>query len=581
MKLNIYSNEMRSCCIFFNLLLICSQPVFSQSPSWLWAKALGGTNNDYGNSISIDASGNLLTTGIFSGTADFDPGPGVFTLSSAGLNDLFVTKTDGNGNFMWAKRIGSINNEFCGSVTTDPSGNIIFTGYYNGTIDFDPGSGTANLTASGYADVFVCKLDNTGNFVWAKSLGGPDNDDFGNSIVTDASGDIYLTGIFSGSADFDPATPAIYYLTSSGGPDSFISKLSSTGSFMWAKAIGGPDFDNGFSIAIDASNNVYATGYFTGSVDFNPGPQTAMLTSAGFFDAYVLKLNATGDFQWAKRMGGSDDDFGSALTTDASGNVYSIGHYQSTADFDPDAGIYNLTSVGSADIYISKLNSSGGFVWAKSIGGSSYDDGFSIAVDGSGNVYTAGRFVGIADFDPGTAAFQLVAAGWGDVFVSKLNSSGNFEWAKGVGGINDDVCKSIISDASGYLYLTGNFSSSSIAFGASTLSSVNSTSEVFIAKLDNSITSLPDLQNGKSFNIYPNPVISEFTISVPGNYIHAEISMTDLSGKKIPITVISTIQGAFQEIHVKLPPDGIAAGIYFVSMRTPEFNATQKLMVAK
>ena len=141
-----------------------------------FAGQFGGTSNDYGNSIAVDASGNIYTTGYFAGTVDFDPSAGTYNLTSAGGNDIFISKLDASGNFVWAKQLGGTNDEKGNSIVVDASGNIYTTGNFAGTVDFDPGAGTFGLASTGNYDIFISKLDASGYFVWAKKMGGTSSD---------------------------------------------------------------------------------------------------------------------------------------------------------------------------------------------------------------------------------------------------------------------------------------------------------------------------------------------------------------------------------------------------------------------
>jgi len=202
----------------------------------------------------------------------------------------------------------------------------------------------------------------------------------------------------------------------------------------WAKSMGGTGNEYGNSMAIDALGNVYTVGNYMGTVDFNPGTGTFNLTSVGLFDIFISKLDASGNFVFAKSMGGPLNDWATSIAL--SGNIYTTGYFYGTADFDPGAGTFNLTSSNdSSDIFISNLDASGNFVYAKSMGGTSskcYSQ--SITIDASGNVYTTGYFSGTSDFDPGTGVFNLTTTGVNDIFISKLDASGNFVWAKSMGG---------------------------------------------------------------------------------------------------------------------------------------------------
>ena len=448
-----------------------------------WAKRMGGTSVDLGYSVAADGFGNVYTAGYFSGTVDFDPGAGIVNLVSAGGSDIFISKLDAAGNFVWAKNMGGTGNDQGNSIAVDASGNVYTTGYFQGTADFNPGTEIVNLVFTGGNDIFISKIDAAGNFVWAKSMGGI-NSDVGFSIAVDGSGNVYTTGVFSETADFDPGAGTVN-LVAAGSTDIFVSKLDASGNFVWAKSMEGTLSDGGASISVDGSGNVYTTGYFQGTVDFDPGAGIVNLISAGGEDVFISKLDASGNSVWAKRMGGTLSDIGNSLAVDGAGNVYTTGNFSGTVDFDPGAGTVNLISAGGADIFVSKLNASGNFVWAKRTGGTGAEIGSSIAIDASGNVYTTGYYNGTVDFDPGAGTVNLVSAGSVDIFVSKSDAAGNFIWAKSMGGTGIDVGYSIAIDAPGNVYTTGYFQQTSdfdpSAATASLVSAGNI--DIFVSKL--------------------------------------------------------------------------------------------------
>lgn len=282
----------------------------------------------------------------------------------------------------------------------------------------------------------ICEAQGPG-FQWAKTFSGNSNE-YGRDIACDLSGNVYTIGYFKGTVDFDPG-PGTLNFTCIGNEDVFISKLDASGNFVWAKQLGNVGTTFGISIDVDQSGNLLAIGYYGGTLDADPGTGTFNLTAAGQFDAFVLKLNASGNFVWAKSMGGTMSDYGSAIDVDATGNVYCGVGFISTADFDPGAGTFNLTSAGLLDNAIVKLDPSGNFIWAKRFGSVTCDDYTnSLFIDPSGNVFTAGRFCGTVDFDPGAATFNLTSTGNYDMFVSKLDASGNFVWAVRMGGSGPD-----------------------------------------------------------------------------------------------------------------------------------------------
>ena len=243
--------------------------------------------------------------------------------------------------------------------------------------------------------------------------------DYGQSIVTDDSGNVYVAGYYCGTVDFDPDT-SIFNITPKGSWDIFVQKLDGNGNFIWAKSIGGIDYDAGFSITNDATGNVYVTGIFENTVDFDPNAGTYYLTSNGLHDVFVLKLDRNGNFSWAKSMGGTAVDRGLSITTCDSGNVYLTGIYKTTVDFDPDTSTFNLTSNGDFDVFIQKLGESGELKWAKSIGGTATDFGYFITTGSLGRVYVTGAYQSKVDFSPGADTFNLTSNGNYDIFIQKL-----------------------------------------------------------------------------------------------------------------------------------------------------------------
>jgi len=575
-------------------MILYSFSSFSQVPDWQWAKAMGGTSYDDGQSIALDPAGGMdvYTTGSFSGTVDFDPDSAVnFNLTSAGGTDIFISKLDSSGNFVWAKAMGGTYSEEVQAIAIDPaaSRDVYTTGSFGGTADFDPdSSGTFNLTAIGFHDLFISKLDSAGNFVWAKVLGGA-NQDVGLSIALDpaGSGDVYTTGSFQGTVDFDPGA-GTFNLTATGFSDIFILKLDASGNFVWAKAMGGAT-DYGRSIALDptGSGDVYTTGYFSGTADFDPSAAVFNLTSSGF-DIFISKLNSSGNFVWAKAMNGNgngvSDAYSIALDPTGTGDIYTTGVFEGTVDFDPDSAVnFNLTSAGGTDIFISKLDSSGNFVWAKALGGTSEDWGLSVALDptGSGEVYTTGYFKGVADFDPGVGNFNLTSAGGTDIFISKLDGSGNFVWAKAIGGsANYDYGQSIALDGIGHVFVTGHFQSPTITFDSTTLANADNsgtTTDVFIAKLEIALITgnieIENLDNG--ILLFPNPATNQFTIAFESCCQKVIVTIADVTGKIIYRS--TAIEG--QKIEVNA--NDFTKGVYAVQIQSADFIEAQKLIVVK
>jgi gliding motility-associated-like protein len=435
------------------LSFICS----AQTVNFEWVKQMGGPLNDGGKDIAIDASGNIYTTGYFTGTADFDPGPAVFSLTAplSSEEDIFITKFDANGNFIWAKQFSGNFLDVSYSMKVDNQGNIYLTGIFFSTCDFDPGPGVYNLVSAGNEDVFVAKLNGSGNLMWAKRMGAA-RFDRSNSISLDNAGNVYITGYFLLTVDFDPGV-AVLNLTSDGGEDMFIVKLNNNGNLVWVKQMSGLLFEGGYSIAVSATGNVYTSGIFLGTSDFDPSSSVYELISTGLSDAFVCKLDAEGNFKWAKRMGGNGYIRSLGMSLDAAENVYTTGFFDKAVDFDPGLLEFNLTSNGDDDLFISRLDSNGNHGWTKQIGGTSYDAGYSITLDVSSNIYVTGFFQDVVDFDAGAGMTNLSSSGFSDIFILKLNPAGNFIWAKKMGGPSFDRPNSIKVDNLNNIYTIGYF----------------------------------------------------------------------------------------------------------------------------
>lgn len=412
------------------------------SGNLIWAKSIGGTSTDGCQSIALDPNnGDVYSTGWFFGTVDFDSGPGTFNLTSEGSWDVFISKIDAAGNFVWAKSVGGLDSEFGRSLIVDNDGNVYITGEFRDVVDFDPGPTRFELTSKGNVDIFICKLDSLGNFIWAKGMGGLEYEG-GESIALDLRGntEIFITGYFSGTVDFNPG-PETFNLASIGTNDIFISKLDASGNFIWAKSMGGaPANAFAWSIQLDAFGNVYSTGSFTESIFFeNIGIYS--LTSAGKSDIFILKLDNSGKFIWAKSMGGANYDEAYSLDLDPTGmgDVYTTGYFDVSADFDPGADTFNLSSLnGSSDIFVSKLDHNGNFVWAKSFGGTRADIGYYITLDAVNQVHLAGNyFSSSVSFDSSTITNASTTAVTSDGFIAKLNIDMP-------SSTNDDKTKSII-----------------------------------------------------------------------------------------------------------------------------------------
>ena len=376
---------------------------FDSNGNHLWSKRFGGSNEDYGMSVSTDNLGNVYITGYFrSSTIEF--GGGVLTNTNAGTDEIFLAKFDSDGKHLWSKSFGGSNHDDGASVAVDNSGNVYITGSFrSSTIDL--GGGALNNAGSGAMDIFLAKFDSNGNHIWSKRF-GVSVDDWAQSISVDSSGNLFIAGMFKGSnLNFGGGS-----ITNNGGLDFFLAKFDSNGNHQWSKGFGGNNDDYSYSVSADSSGNVYITGFFKSStIDFGGGA----LNNAGGWDTYLAKFDSNGSLQWSKRFGGNADDWGYYVSAASSGDVYITGWYSSS---DINFGGNSLTNGGGRDIFLARFGSNGNHIWSKSFGGNSYDEGRSVSVDSSGNVYGTGYFQG-SNIDFGGC--PLSSAGNADIYLIK------------------------------------------------------------------------------------------------------------------------------------------------------------------
>jgi len=410
---------------------------FDSLANFEWAQTWGGTAYDRAYDVAVDADGNVLVTGVFKGTnVDFDPDPRITEKdlhSAVGSYDIFVSKFDTDGDFVWARTFGGLFEENGAGVDTDQFGNVYLTGSFRGDADLDPGSGTASHSALGVADVYLISLDADGDYVWSASWGGDvevDAYDLGSGIVVGEYGDIYVTGNVAGeNIDFDPDPDEEAYMSALDGCDAFLSKFDLSGNFEWGGLWGGYLDDYGFGVATESQGNIYVTGRFEGMVDFDPGYGAEVYISKGEgYDAYLTKFDFLGIHQWAKVWGGEDlNDYGWSVYAGGLDTIHVIGDFEGTCDFDPGPGIDEHSSNGEYDIFLSSFNSAGWYNWAVTWGAETVMDyGYGVYTDGNGNAFITGSITGDnVDFDPGEPVDARDTSN-ADVYIMKVMPDG--EW---------------------------------------------------------------------------------------------------------------------------------------------------------
>jgi hypothetical protein len=434
----------------------------SSSGAWSWVVTAGGTSGDIGRGIATDSSGNSLLTGYFQGTTTF----GSTSLTSSGNYDVFVAKLSSSGSWSWAVKAGGTSADYAEGIATDSSGNSYLTGDFQGTATF----GSTSLISSGGSDVFVAKLSSSGAWSWAVRAGGTSGD-IGKGIALDSSGNSYLTGRFYNTATFGSTN-----LTSSGGYDIFVAKLSSSGSWSWVTKAGSSSYyDYGEKIAVDSNGKAYITGKFKDTATFGSNS----ISSSGTYDVFIAATNSEGSWIWSKKAGGNSGESGTGIAIDSVGSVHVAGKFSGSFSFISDTF---QSSDDSDDIFVISLPADSleaGFAISQEFGtagGTGADIAFAVATDSVGNAYVTGSFEDTVSFGSTT----LESSGNEDVFVAKVSTNGDWIWAISGGGTADDRGYGIKVDSNDLVFVTGVFGSTGADFDTISLSS-SGFQDIFVA----------------------------------------------------------------------------------------------------
>ncbi len=510
---------------FFQILvLVLAFNANGQSPAFNWVKQQGLSSRDQASNVAIDNNDNL------------------FTLVKISFSDIGqLIKYDTSGTILWTKNIGGTPED----ITVDSLGNVYIVGTFFNQVDFDTSAAVSNLGYVNFQSLvfkFVLKLDNDGNFLLAKEIGGTPS-----SIAIDSNQNIFITGIFKLTEDFDPSPSVINQFTSLDGYSIFITKLDNAGSFVWNKVIGKSTvstsgFGNcgGKKVLIDASNNVLVAGFFSDDVDFDPSTGDTTYTSGGSShteNPFTLKLDNTGNFVWAKYFQSNQESVSEDMTLDSAGNIYTTGTLQGQMDFDSSANTLYLFHQYRKVPYVSKMDSNGNIIWAKQIFTTDWGcDLKKVKIDNNGNIYTLGDFKNTLNYTTPTGAGTATTAGFQirNVFISVLNPAGNLISFNHLGGA--DITFPIdLQLKNSNIYFSGNFGSVvdfDCTSGVTNLTSAGLT-DSFVAKYN--ISSFLNTNNFSkiNFKLYPNPTSSQINLSFENNLENANLKIISLLGQTV------------------------------------------------
>lgn len=515
-------------CLIVIFLFLFSFPMNGQN--YEWAKKMEGTES-YGRGMVADKDGSIYVVGEIRDTVDFDPGPGIallYPLYSSGGRGGFLAKYDANGNYLWAQRIIGGGIATADALALDTFGNIYVTGTFSGTYDVQTSSGTVELSTvvgtytwgsdAFSTDMFLMKFNSAGVCMWAGHMPAVPIDPMmthgtsnGFSCAVDRTGNVYVTGIFTRTVDFNPG-PGYDTLSAVSGTaignhsNLFVAKYDTDGNYVWAGNVGGSHYVQGKDIVVDTTGNedkLYLTGFLVGMADFDLGSSVANLGyDAPRVHAFLAKYDTSGMYLWANAILADSNSTtgpatGASLAVDTFGNILLTGFITGKYDFDPSIDTAMFTGLGTC-MYLAKYDSSGNYLWAQNVeqAPGNLSEPRSLALDVTGNAYITGffgYFTGtVIDFDPSPDTTLLQTMGVLDMFVAKYGTCGSLLSAVSMATTGGSRAEAMVIMPNGDAYFTGYFNGS-IDFdpgpGTATLSASDPTA--FLSKLQFDVDSIP------------------------------------------------------------------------------------------
>lgn len=377
----------------------------------------------------------------------------------------------------WVTLAGGSSDEEGRGVAVDSQGDVWVVGDYVGTAEF----GQTSLTARGMKDLFLTRLGPTGAFIWSVSAGSISNDS-GKSVALDEKGNAYICGSLDIWADENAMFGTLKNSSSVGGTHAYVAKVDAKGNFLWVTLIGAQNdstLKGGGAVCtgvvLNSAGQIFIVGYFGKTVAFGSGKQGTFTAPGAQPDAFVAKLDSSGQFEWVTQAGGTDFDCMDRIALHADGDVLVVGTFQGSAWF----GTQNHASMGGIDLFMSRLDGEGKFRWTLVAAGVKDDWGFGAATDSQGNSFIAGSFTSQITVGTESISSNSIVGS----IVAKADKQGHWVWAKQIGGVDSHVKTiGLTRDSTGNLWVTGYFYGT-LTVGSSALTSAGD-ADIFVANLD-------------------------------------------------------------------------------------------------
>ena len=429
---------------------------YSPDGSLIWARAIQSYDGySRGNCITVDDSCNIYAAGYVDKRTDFDPSDGELILNNNGIQNIYVAKYDSSCQLLWAFVITGCNKyDDVFSLRLDSANNVLISGFVQGSMDFDPGPGVAMLPASGITGYFA-KYDSDGEYITSGSIIGAEI----HGLTMDKNENLYLAGIFFGSVDLDMSAGE-YTVNSNGDRDWFLAKYDKNYVLEWGFSIGNAQQDHIQKLILSPNDKIIASGFYNGSVQFDPDGQFENISSKGYSDIFIAEYDTNGSLSWIKSLGGSQPDDVKDIITDKEDKIVVTGTYQGAIDVDPGEDNIYLPTMGIEDAFIGQYDTSGNYLAAYSLRGPGVKVINAIYNDLSDNIVITGKYDNNLDFDLGNEVHVVPKNGlYGDVFLAKYKLNINEPGDTGQVVYNRDLVKDINPETGSnpsYLYAFDN-----------------------------------------------------------------------------------------------------------------------------
>ncbi len=463
---------------------------------------VGGAGNDAAATVYVDEEGTGYVGGVFEETVDFDPGDGTDELT-AELDDGFVSVYNNDG-YVETVVFGGPGYDDLSDVASDRDGGgdgegrVYVVGAFEETVDFDPSEEVDERTSAGEDDIFLSVFDGNGNYQFTYCAGGVGVDE-AYAISVDAAGNVAITGIFSGTVDFDPGDSTDEH-TSSGDADIFVTRFDADGNYQGTMTFGGPDNDEAEAIAHDSEDNLYLAGFFQNTVDFDPTDGVDEKTASHWSDIFVTKLKSDGTYGWTAVMGGSGDEGVDDIAVDDADNVVIVGDFEETVDFDPSDATDEHTADGGEDLFVTKLSGDGSYQWTYTAGGTGEDAASAVVCTEEGQIVVAGVFRDTVDFNPLDAETDEHSSnGEDDIFLTVLGADGSYVGTQTIGGSGYDDAEDLAIGNNGQLFMVGAYEGT-VDFDPGTgvdEHTANGEDDIFVAEFTRTASGVTDLVVGR------------------------------------------------------------------------------------